>query len=100
MNYFYERNIFMTTKKVEIPTTKEELELLNPGDFSYEWVDDEGDGSKFLEHSYDYINHNDMKKLDLNLEVDKLYMVKWKNLSYSEATWEQESVIGYPEKIT
>lgn len=26
-------------------------------------------------------------------------MVKWKNLSYSEATWEQENVISSPDKI-
>jgi hypothetical protein len=50
--------------------------------------DDGGDGSKFLSHSYEYIDRLDMKKLDLNVPVDKLYMVKWKNLSYSEATWE------------
>ena len=42
-----------------------------------------------MSHSYEYIDSIDMKKLDLNLEVDRLYMVKWKNLSYSEATWEQ-----------
>jgi hypothetical protein len=41
-----------------------------------------------------------MKKLDLNVEVDRLYMVKWKNLSYSEATWELESVISCPDKIS
>mgnify|MGYP000875725821 CR=1 FL=1 len=40
-----------------------------------------------------------MKKIDLNVEVDRLYMVKWKNLSYSEATWELESVILCPDKI-
>lgn len=40
-----------------------------------------------------------MKRLDLNVEVDRLYMVKWKNLSYSEATWELESVISCPDKI-
>ncbi len=26
-------------------------------------------------------------------------MVKWKNLSYLEASWEKESVIAAPEKI-
>lgn len=40
-----------------------------------------------------------MSGLDLNLEVNRLYMVKWKNLSYSEATWELESVISCPDKI-
>lgn len=72
---------------MENPTTFQELEFLNPGEFSYSWLDDEGDGSKFLSHSYEYIDRLDMKRLDLNVEVDRLYMVKWKNLSYSEATW-------------
>jgi hypothetical protein len=52
-----------------------------------------------MEHSYDHIDLSDMRRLDINLEVNHLYMVKWKNLSYSEATWEQENVISCPEKI-
>jgi len=28
-----------------------------------------------------------MKSLDLNSEIDKLYYVKWKDLSYADATW-------------
>jgi hypothetical protein len=52
-----------------------------------------------MEHSYDHIDLSDMRSLDLNVEVNHLYMVKWKNLSYSEATWEQENVISCPEKI-
>lgn len=31
MEEFYERNIFLTEKKADTPTTKAELELLNPG---------------------------------------------------------------------
>lgn len=42
-----------------------------------------GDGNQFLSHSYEFIDRWDMKKLDLNVEVDRLFMVKWKNLSYS-----------------
>jgi hypothetical protein len=88
MEEFYKKNIFLTDKKVEGITTKEDLEQLNPGTFSYDWVVDENEnGSKFMEHSYDHIDLSDMRGLDLNLEVNRLYMVKWKNLSYSEATW-------------
>lgn len=99
MDEFYERNIFLSEKRVEIPNTHHELEVLNPGDFNYGWLDEDGDGSKFMSHSYEYIDRLDMKKLDLNVEVDRLYMVKWKNLSYSEATYELESVISCPDKI-
>jgi hypothetical protein len=31
--------------------------------------------------------------------VDKLYYVKWKDLSYKDATWESEKNINAPEKI-
>ena len=52
-----------------------------------------------MNHNYEEIDYQDMKKLDLNLESDRLYLVKWKNLSYSESTWELETVIASPEKI-
>lgn len=32
-------------------------------------------------------------------DVDKLYLVKWRNSSYSDSTWEPESVINDPSKI-
>jgi hypothetical protein len=35
----------------------------------------------------------------METEVDRLFMVKWKNLSYSEATWEKESNICEHSKI-
>ena len=38
MDEFYKKNIFLTDKKAENITTKEELEQLNPGAFNYNWV--------------------------------------------------------------
>ena len=29
-----------------------------------------------------------MKALDLNVEVDRIYLVKWKDMSYQHSTWE------------
>jgi len=52
-----------------------------------------------MEHAFDHIDLSDMRGLDLNIEVNRLYMVKWKNLSYSEATWELENVVSCPDKI-
>lgn len=53
MDEFYDKNIFLSEKKVEVPTTHGELEILNPGEFSYFWLDEEGgDGSRFMSHSY------------------------------------------------
>ena len=97
MEEFYTKNIFLTEKKAENPATKEELELLNPGEFSYHWLaETPEEAAKYLSHNYEEIDYQDMKKLDLNIEVDRLYLVKWKNLSYSESTWELESIIASP----
>ena len=40
-----------------------------------------------------------MRSLDINIEVNRLYMIKWKNLSYSEATWEQENAVTCIDKV-
>lgn len=37
--------------------------------------------------------------MDLNSETDRLYYVKWKDMSYGDATWESERVFNGPEKI-
>jgi len=62
-------------------------------------LEEESSGDKFLEHAFDHIDLSDMRGLDLNIEVNRLYMVKWKNLSYSEATWELENVVSCPDNI-
>jgi len=100
MEEFYKKNIFLTDRKIENINTKEDIEILNPGTFSYEWLDEEGgNGDRFMEYAYEQIDLCDMRNLDINVEVNRLYMIKWKNLSYSEATWELESVVSSPEKI-
>lgn len=88
MEQFYKKNIFLTDKIVENITTKEDIEQLNPGVFGYSWLDEEGTGQRFMEYSYEQIDLSDMRGLDLNVEVNRLYMIKWKNLSYSQATWQ------------
>ena len=39
MEEFYKKNIFLNEKKVENITTKEDIEILNPGNFTYAWLD-------------------------------------------------------------
>ena len=41
-----------------------------------------------------YINEKDVEESDLNKEIDPLYFIKWRNLSYSECTWEPLSLIS------
>ena len=52
-----------------------------------------------MEYSYEQIDLSDMRALDINIEVNRLYMVKWKNLSYAEATWELETIVSCLERI-
>ena len=50
--------------------------------------------------NFKYISQKDIdKKLSLETEIDRLYLVKWKNLSYTEATWEKESNIANTSKL-
>lgn len=46
-----------------------------------------------------YISSEESDRLSLCVEVDMLYLVKWKNLSYLESTWECESNITNESKI-
>ncbi len=44
-------------------------------------------------------SEEEIEALSFTVEVDMLYLVKWKNLSYLESTWEHETVISNPTKI-
>lgn len=79
----------------------EEIEKYNPGKFSYGWLCDEGDTSANVEDEpHVYLSEEEVNGLSFTVEVDMLYLVKWRNLSYLESTWEHESVISNPSKIT
>lgn len=49
-----------------------------------------------LPFRYEWLEGEDMKQLDLNVESDRFYLVKWKEMSYGESNWEKESVFGHP----
>ena len=80
--------------------TLEDIQKFNPGPFTYEWLEDEKATEKVEAEEFQYIGDPEIEYLDLNKEVDKLFLVKWRNCSYLEATWEKESAINCPEKIS
>lgn len=94
-------------KKKSVPRIKQEstflsvkeLELNNPGPFDFTWLTGSQPQSSFNPDNYTFLGVEELKELDLNKESDKLFMVKWKNLSYLEATWEHESLLGFANKI-
>lgn len=47
-----------------------------------------------------HLTPSELELYNLDSEVDKLYLVKWKTLSYTEVNWEPESLLSCPDKIT
>lgn len=84
------------------PLTLEEIERYNPGRLSYQWVVDKNEPVEYIgSESNMYISieeEGDSEMLSLTVDADMLYLVKWKNLSYLESTWEHESLIANPAK--
>lgn len=46
------------------------------------------------------MTERDRDSIDIAKDIDTLYLVKWKNLSYREATWEHESELNAYHQIT
>lgn len=88
------KNILLGANRAERPKSKNELQILNPGMMSLQWI-----GQKKTNYKYTYLDKNDMQQLDLNKEVDKYYLVKWKEMSYAECTWERQSYFKSADKI-
>lgn len=40
MEQFHQKNIFLTDKKIENIRSKADIEILNPGVFNYDWLDE------------------------------------------------------------
>ncbi|CAD8088106.1 unnamed protein product [Paramecium sonneborni] len=67
-----------------------DIESWNPGQKCYDWIH---------VSSLEIQNLTKEEIYNLSQEPDKLYFVKWKHLSYLEATWEPESLIDCRLKI-
>ena len=92
-------NIITTNTKFEQTINIQEVECWNPGEFAFNWLIDDKATVPVESEEHNYLNEDDLKELDFSSEVDKLYFVKWKNLSYTDSTWEQESVLACPSKV-
>jgi len=70
----------------------------HPGEFTYDWlkhINPISDPCNYLEHLMD----DEVAEIDLHSEADRVFMIKWRNLSYSDATWEPENLLNCQEKI-
>lgn len=94
MNERGKHNILLGANRAERPKSKNELQFLNPGMLSLDWI-----GQKNNSYNYAYLDESDKEQLDMNKEVDKFYLVKWKEMSYVDSTWEKQSFFKSPNKI-
>ena len=86
-------------QKMEPALSLAEIELYNPGPYHFEWLRDEKAEIAVEDEPQLFFTEEELKEIDLNKEIDKLFLVKWKNLSYLDSTWEHESIIASPQKI-
>ena len=66
----------------------------------YSWILDQHETLDMLLKD-DYFDFEDIKKMyvEQNKELDPLFLVKWRNLSYCDLTWEPKSTIVHYEKM-
>lgn len=83
--------------KLNLPTF-EEIQMFNPGELSLAWLK-ESDELDVATEEFIYFEDEEVACVDLIGDIDRLYLVKWTNLSYSDSTWETESVIDSPSHI-
>ena len=83
--------------KLNLPTP-DEIQKFHPGEFSYNWLKDSEAGDLESEE-FKYFEEEEMEAVNLTADIDKVYLVKWTNLSYLDTSWELESVIDSPSHI-
>jgi len=94
---------------------------LDPGPFSLRWVtlvmDFDVMSPDFLLADFDktpftaeeeeqdrslneqHLSAEELQAIDINSEMERMYLIKWKNLSYMDSTWESEKDLNCPGKI-
>lgn len=75
------------------------VEILNPHEFSYDWLRDDRAKIDPSEEEFFYLDDQEKETLNYRKDVDRLYLIKWKGLSYSETNWEKESALDCGSKI-
>lgn len=68
-----------------------ELELRNPGVYTLEWLQDNDED--LTNYEFLFVSSD---SVDLLAPTDTLYLIKWRNLSYKQATWEHISNLNMP----
>ena len=77
----------------------EDLAPFDPGDLTFIWLKDSPEEGDPGNEEFIYFEDEEIGKVDLQGEIDRVYLVKWANMSYMDTTWELESVIDDPIHI-
>lgn len=92
----YQRFILNSTSSANL----QQIEIYHPGEFSYDWLKDYSDSNPIESEDLVYWSQEDLDNLKCEFSQDKVYLIKWKNLSYVDATWERQSLVSnFEEKI-
>ncbi len=75
--------------------TLEEIANYHPGEFSLLWAQ----GEQCIAVEEYYLDEEERKEIDPEKEVDQLFLIKWRNLSYVSATWEPLSLLSCADKL-
>jgi hypothetical protein len=86
-------------RRAEMNMTFNDILMFDPKQFSYDWLSDENAPVVVQDEPIVYFSEEEVQKIDLMKETDKLYLIKWKNLSYMSSTWEHESDLDASSKI-
>jgi hypothetical protein len=67
--------------------------IIDPGPYDLSWLADPGENIDDIANTT-YLTMDEIKStIAKKNEVDQLYLVKWRGLSYTQCTWEPESII-------
>lgn len=78
----------------------DETENVKRLELDYTWLLEKHESIDML-MKHDYFDYEDIKGMyeDAQKEIDPLYLVKWRNLSYIDVSWEPLSSIKKYEKL-
>lgn len=67
--------------------------IIDPGPYDLSWLAEPGENIDEIATTA-YLTIEEIKAtVAKKNEVDQLYLVKWRGLSYTQSTWEPESII-------
>lgn len=74
-------------------------EIIDPGPYNLDWLLDEGESERDFQNSTFFTPEELNLIVSRSVQFEQLYLVKWTNLSYKDATWEPYSLIQQYDEL-